>query len=63
MRRSIEKYELRDREEESENPAAAAVESHRRVQTRDVGAVEGDGQLGELGQDIAASWLKERIGL
>ncbi|KAH8903139.1 hypothetical protein BR93DRAFT_941049 [Coniochaeta sp. PMI_546] len=66
MRRSVEKYELKDREgadddggggEDLEGEAA-----ERRVRTRDVGAVEGDGTLGVLGQGVAAAWLRDRIG-
>jgi hypothetical protein len=62
MRRSVEKYELRDRGEGDEDSEGVEGEAERRVQTRDVGAVEGDGTLGEAGQDVAAAWLRERIG-
>lgn len=66
MRRSVEKYELRDREggDQGEGGEGEGVEgeAERRVGTRDVGAVEGDGTLGELGQGVAAAWLRERIG-
>jgi len=58
MRRSVEKYEFRDREDSG----GADVEAERRVQMRDAGAVEGDGTLGGAGQDIAYAWLQERIG-
>lgn len=62
MRRSVEKYELGDRENGNEDAETMEEpEWLRRVQTRDVGAVEGDGQLGGMGQNVAEAWLRERI--
>ncbi|OIW25215.1 hypothetical protein CONLIGDRAFT_85386 [Coniochaeta ligniaria NRRL 30616] len=63
MRRSVERYELGEREEGGEGGGEGTEgEAERRVQTRDVGAVEGDGSLGEVGQGVAGAWLGERIG-
>ena len=63
MRRSVEKYELGDRAGECADGEGLEEPEHvRRVQMEDVGAVEGDGQLGERGQGVAAAWLRERIG-
>lgn len=62
MRRSVEKYELRDRGKEDEDGQGVEVEAERRVRTWDVGTVEGDGTLGEAGQAVADAWLRERIG-
>ena len=58
MRRSVEKYEFRDRDDSE----GADVEAERRVQIRDAGVVEGDGTLGGVGEDIAGAWLQERMG-
>jgi hypothetical protein len=58
MRRSVEKDEFKGREDTE----GASAEAERRLQIRDVGPVEGDGTLGASGQEVAAAWLKERIG-
>lgn len=62
MRRSVEKYELSDRGQGDEDAEGVHIEAAKRVQTRDVGAVEGDGTLGEAGQAVADAWLRERTG-
>ncbi|KAB5566892.1 hypothetical protein GE09DRAFT_1219150 [Coniochaeta sp. 2T2.1] len=74
MRRSVERYELRDGgegtvegngEEGAEGQGGleveAEAEAERRVGMRDVGPVEGDGTLGGLGERMAGEWLRERV--
>lgn len=61
MRRSVEKVELRDRKKwdvDYDDDGEAA----RRVEVRNVGSDELDGELGQHGQNVAAAWLEERIG-
>jgi hypothetical protein len=61
MRRSIDKIELRDRKKwdvEYDDDGEAL----RRVEVRDVGSDEVDGELDQHGQEVAAAWLEERIG-
>lgn len=62
MRRSIDKLELRDRKKWDVDFDDFDGEALRRVEVRDVGSVEADGELGEHGQELAAAWLEERIG-
>lgn len=61
MQRSINKYELKERLKWGDDMGEIETEAAQRVQMRDVGAVEGNGELGDRGQEVAAAWLQERV--
>lgn len=62
MRRSINKLELKERMKWDEDFDDWDHEAERRVRTADVGRVEGVGfELSEHGQELAVSWLEEKM--
>lgn len=62
MRRSVNKLELKERMKWDEDFDDWDHEAERRVRTADVGRSEGAGfDLSEHGQELAVSWLEERM--